>query len=609
MRHLRAGFLEKLIMRDYNQCWIQHGGIRIAHAIIDGPLNLEYVEVDYPLSLSGCIFPNPVTFRESHFDKDLTLNGSKFLSPANFEDIKVERNVFCDDSIFEQASLWSGAEIGEKFHALRAEFQSSKAKADFNAMKVGTNAFFSLATFHGPVDFGLVHIGRQFNINNAKFLNNTEMVNFISINVGEIAYFKKVRFYGPVDFAIAQIGMQFIADDAEFFSTDKRANFSGIKVGNSIYFLRARFHGPAKFEFAEIGVNFRGTGAAFLNKNETIDFSKMKVVQEGFFDQTTILGKLDMSYSEFYDLDITGPTKEAQGSQELSSLDLKGALIHRDLEIAHVGIGEVDARQIQVKGQTIIEDAQITKMADFRNGSFQALDFENVKWPEVGQTEPQDGPKKSGKDKTYRSRYEVLLGEITFNSLIIGNPKSKSGDTPAVSDYNENDFNRIADFIDACPFYTQSYVQVETFFKRIGRETWSNKVFMRMNDRELAEKMKWYDPRRWLEWFFWGKIAGYGRAPFRVFFLGLAFIILGACLFSPVYLKEYKVPQGGKRYRSVFIRLFISLDRFLPIELGLAKNWDAQDRSFFIWLYFFLHQVLGWILIPIGLASIYSQLK
>ena len=123
------------------------------------------------------------------------------------------------------------------------------------------------------------------------------------------------------------------------------------------------------------------------------------------------------------------------------------------------------------------------------------------------------------------------------------------------------------------------------------------------------KRCRWYDPRRWLEWFFWGKIAGYGRAPFRVFFLGLAFIILGACLFNPVYLKENQIPHEGKRYRSVFIRLFISLDRFLPIELGLAKNYDVQDRSFFVWLYFFLHQVLGWILIPIGLASIYSQLK
>ena len=54
-----------------------------------------------------------------------------------------------------------------------------------------------------------------------------------------------------------------------------------------------------------------------------------------------------------------------------------------------------------------------------------------------------------------------------------------------------------------------------------------------MSDREVAQKRKWYYPVRWLEWFFWGKIGGYGRAPFRVFFLAIAFIILGACLFDP----------------------------------------------------------------------------
>ena len=87
-----------------------------------------YVEADYPLSLSGCIFPNPVTFRKLILHKDLTLNGSKVLSPATLKISRLKRNVFCDDSIFEQESLWSGAEIGEKFHALRAEFQASKGR-------------------------------------------------------------------------------------------------------------------------------------------------------------------------------------------------------------------------------------------------------------------------------------------------------------------------------------------------------------------------------------------------------------------------------------------------------------------------------------------------
>ena len=88
----------------------------------------------------------------------------------------------------------------------------------------------------------------------------------------------------------------------------------------------------------------------------------------------------------------------------------------------------------------------------------------------------------------------------------------------------------------------------------------------------------------------------------------MGFIILGAYLFDPKFLTTNKISAEGP-FRSAAIRLIISLDRFLPIELGLAKDWDAKGRQFFIWFYFFLQQVLGWILIPIALASIYSQLK
>jgi hypothetical protein len=152
-------------------------------------------------------------------------------------------------------------------------------------------------------------------------------------------------------------------------------------------------------------------------------------------------------------------------------------------------------------------------------------------------------------------------------------------------------------------------VQLETFFRNIGREDTAKEVFIRMHDRELSLKLKWYDPRRWVEWLFWGKIAGYGRAPFRVFVLSLIFILFGAFVFDPEYLTANKMSLEGRIYKSAIMRFFLSLDRFLPIELGLAKHWEAKGRNFFIWFYFYLHQVLGWILIPIALASIYSQLK
>ena len=290
-------------------------------------------------------------------------------------------------------------------------------------------------------------------------------------------------------------------------------------------------------------MNLNATGAKFLNEKQPKDFSYMKVVQKAMFDETFLRGDFDFSYSDFYDLEIRGAQKDEKDGREknvsIPFLNLKGAQVQRNLDLANVSFDKLNANQMKVKGAASIENAQINKLADFRGGSFQSLDFQKVKWPLVDQ-------QKSAKGEKKRFRYEVYLGDLTFGSLSIDKPECDADANPYESDYKDADFKRIIDFVDACPFYTQSYVQVESFFRRIGRESWANEVFMDMNNRELTEKMQWYDPLRWLQWFFWGKIAGYGRAPFRVFFLSMAFIILGACLFDPRFLTTNKISAEGR---------------------------------------------------------------
>jgi uncharacterized protein YjbI with pentapeptide repeats len=590
MRLLRGIFLEKLISGSFDHFQVSCRGIKIAHAIIADPIDLEYIEVNYPLSLSHCLFEKAATFQESHYKKDFILNGSTFLQSANFKGIKIDGNVFCNDAIFEQESVWSDAKIGENFNIIRAKFNHSDAKADFSAMKVGSNAFFTSAIFNGPADFGLLHVGRQFNINKAEFFNKEAIINFISATVEQIAYLKEVRFHGPVDFAIAQIGMQFNADDAEFLSRYKKANFSGIKVGNTIYFQRAKFYGPVKFEFAEIGVNFRGSDIEFLNQDDIINFSKMKVSQKVFLDNAILRGVLDMSYSNFYDLDMRGAIRPENGEnyphESLAQLILKDTTVQRELKIADITVADLDADNLQVKGPAEFSHVAVNNRASFRSSVFQSLNFKDIQWPD--------------KDNATNIR-QVYLNDMTYSSISI----NKSTQV----DYVEKNFLEIMDFLENSPFNTQSYIQLEAFFKRIGRETWSNKVFIHMHDRDLAEKMAWWDPRRWLEWFFWGMLAGYGRAPFRVIFISLFLIVIGALIYDPEYLQADMRPIGEKPYQSMIMRCFLSLDRFLPVDLGLGKQWNSQTRHFLIWLYFYLELILGWILIPIALASIYTQIK
>jgi uncharacterized protein YjbI with pentapeptide repeats len=596
-RRLRAAFLKKLLMKGFKDVRIPHQGVHIAHAVITGgPLDLQYLDMDYPLTLSNCLFPDQVIFNECHCTKDVSLAGSTFLQDAHFRGIKVNGNMSCDHAVFERTCVLTDANIGEKFQASEAEFRSPEHKADFRTMRVGTEAYFTSAKFYGPVDFGLAHIGVRLNMDKAEFFYENEPANFLAMMVDKYALFNGARFHGPANFVLVQVGLQFVAGEAEFLSTEGLIDFRGIKTGNTIYFAKAQFMGPVQFEFSEIGANFRASGARFLNACQAKTFAQMKVGQKVFLDGVTTCCDFDLSYGEFHDVEVSGVVKDqksATGStMNLAKLNLTGAQVQRELKIADASIGELLAGNVQVKGPTRFNNVKIRTLADFRHSSFQDVDLQRVVWPAAQQ--------ENGKDVR-----QIRLSELTYNSLNIGNRQDKKN----WSDYNEGDFKAIVGVVDDSPFNTQMYVQLETFFKRIGKEEWANRVYIYMHDRNLEENLYWWDPIRWLEWLFWGRLAGYGKKPFRVFFISLVLVSLGACLFDPEYLKDNKKSHEGRLYKSILIRIFLSLDRFLPIDLGLAKNWDAKANRFPVWFYFHLQQVLGWVLIPIALASIYTQIK
>lgn len=588
-RHLRAVFLERLLTNGFSDARIPRQGLQISNAIIDGPFKLQYVEIDHLLRLHDCTLADTVTFKESHFKKDLSFAGSKFLKNANFKGMQLDGSMFCNNTLFEAESVWRDVKISKELHAEEAEFRSDQAKADFYGMDVGTSAFFKSAKFHGPAHFILVHIGREFDAEKAEFLNPQEKANFNSMKVDQHALFSDMKFYGPVDFVLANIGCQFALDRVEFLSPDKPVDFRNLKVGGTIFFRGAKFYGPVDFELAAIGLNFRATGIEFLNVCQAQNFSKLKVGHKVFFDQSIVCCNLNLSYGDFYDVEIGGANQAEPEGQEkkfnIPTLNLQGTLIQRELKISNASIGDLNASHLQVKGPALFDNVEIATSADFRNSAFQTLAFRGVTFPEI--------------DKKTNSR-NVSLSELTYNYISI--------DKLDNADYNPEDYQKIRNLLETSSFNTQSYVQLEAFFKRIGRDKWANEVFIRMHDRDLSEKLPWYSLRRWLEWFFWGVLAGYGRAPFRVFFVSLSLIALGALLFDPAHLKVGK-PTDDKLYKSIAVRFLLSLDRFLPIDLGLIKYWDSKACHFLVWLYFNLELILGWILIPIALASIYSQIK
>jgi hypothetical protein len=81
-------------------------------------------------------------------------------------------------------------------------------------------------------------------------------------------------------------------------------------------------------------------------------------------------------------------------------------------------------------------------------------------------------------------------------------------------------------------------------------------------------------------------------------------------MFDSSFLENWKWLSQGTRFRNLAVRFFLSLDEFLPgVDLGLAKLWQISRISFHQLLYYHFHKLSGWILIPIGLAAVFSKFK
>jgi hypothetical protein len=242
------------------------------------------------------------------------------------------------------------------------------------------------------------------------------------------------------------------------------------------------------------------------------------------------------------------------------------------LQVTGAKLTALAAGHLRVKGPATFQNLEIRESADFQNAALETLEFNGIKWPAKGENRKLDG--------------------LTYTALTVD---------------KQDNFPGCLQLVAESAFNPQNYGQLEDCCKRRGHLDWADQAFISMKDRELAQRA-WWHPGRWFIKVFWGWLAGYGRKPLHILWASLAIVFIGAVLFNPEHLEGYT--PYTKKYRLYLLRFLISLDQFLPaLDMQLANKWKARETPFPIWAYFSLEQALGWILIPIGLAAIYTQIK
>jgi hypothetical protein len=582
-RYLSARFLEDLLTDEItvgSEKFQPHRrGIKIAHAVLADPLDLENAEVAHIVSLNSCIFQKKVNCRDAHFTRHLFLNDSQFAQEADFHRVNVKMNFFFQGAIFQGPVDFGGADIGRHFSATEAQFQGQGPdnKANLNGLKVGVHAFFNGAVFQGPVDFGGADIGGQFFAEGAQFQGQGKEneANFNAMKVGQSAFFSKAVFQGPVDFGNTDIKRQFSADGTQFKGEgeDNKANFNAMKVGQSAFFDNATFQGPVDFTTADIDGQFNADGAQFQGQgpDNEANFNGVRVGDMVFFDGASFKAGLTLEDARVLDLMIR------YLAEPLPSLSLERTVVSRELALNDITIRTLSASHLEVKVKAAFEGVGIHEEADLRDSSFSVLHLHGVTWPQDPEA--------------------VLLEGLTYQAV-------SAGEDPGT-------WRRLLDWLEHSRFNIQNYTQLEGYFARCGHQGRADQVFI-AGKRRAANRLTWW--KKWFTKILWGGLAGYGRKPWQVLYVIVPLVVLGSVLFPPEFTAKFKESHSWLSNMTSshpwIIQFLVSLDRFLPgVDLGLAKEWSPSGGCLFTFAYWYFLKLTGWVTIPIALAAIYTRIK
>jgi hypothetical protein len=360
-------------------------------------------------------------------------------------------------------------------------------------------------------------------------------------------------------------------------------------VGEDAFFDNAVFQGPVDFSGADIKGQFNAQGAQFLSPIQAT-FEGIKVGQSGLLGGATFNGPVALNDAHLLDLLI--------GGNPILELNLERTRFDRTLLIGQAFIKKITARNLTVKGLAALVKVTITTEADLRDTSFQQLNIVEVTWP----------IRAEGKAR-------VWLDGMDFKTLSTKREPQE-----------EEDWNKVLEWLSLARFNTQNYNKVDEYFQHCGLDLWAYKVFREGKKRGFRGP-KWRELNWWsrlisplkvigkfITRVFWGWLAGYGRKPARTLGLIIPLIFFGALLFEPKFTDKFLATQSA--FKSIIMdykwiaRGILSLDRFLPgVDLGLAKHWQPCYLGLGIWLYWYVLKIMGWILIPITLAAIYTKIK
>jgi uncharacterized protein YjbI with pentapeptide repeats len=441
---------------------------------------------------------------------------------------------------------------------------------ELRSAEIQPNVYFSKIDFKQKVSFRDTRFQRHLLLSGSCFEKGLDCHR---LKVGINLFCRGTIFKGSVDFRGADIFGQFIGLNAEFLHKQDKVTFHHMKVGQGAIFRNATFHGPVDFSYAYSGGMFDARRAKFKNTVKT-KFEGLRVENSAVLDGAEFVGAVALNRAHLLDLKM--------GGKLIQNLNLDRTRIDRELEIKATTINKITGRSMLVRGLSTLEKVCIKNAADLRDASFQSLDLLSVSWP-------------IDHDK-------VWIEGLTYKAISAG-PRHE-------------DWPILMDWINGTRFNTQPYTQMEAYFKACGHKDRADEIFfaMKRREEELAPDLWPMFKNVFLRW-----TVGYGRRPWRALAWSAICMCFGIWMFwnqgdmairrGPENSTSLLRIDSKKIIEPNYDPVMYSLDLLLPIDLGVAKQWEPNPEWRFGWYYSKIQIMMGWLFITVLLAALTGIIK
>lgn len=572
-----------------------------------------------------CVFESNTTFRFANFGTKASFNCSKFKEDPNEVDfygvnikdvlqvtesefdnsvdfsLLVAKRAFFDRTIFKGSVSFYQTTIEGDLGIRNAQFTNENQDDNFNSIIVGGFADFSGSTFSGTVRFVEAEFDSQVKFENVKFINN-HPIHFDKMKIGSDLLLNGAIFSGPLTMMGTIIFRELQANNVIF---KKSFNGNGMKTGG-IAFENTTFENSVSFFSSELKrINILNT--KFTDPNSTLSFMQTEfdtIIMHNTnakcnVDFTLCTIRREFLCSECGFENHTQPVKfrlmEVNNNFILDSVSLNGGLevagtkvnnimgIHKtkcidpneEVSFANIKAGNVSITYTTFNGPVTFANSTINQ--DFGLGDTRFLSHNN--------SVDFHGMQINGR---YVLKNTIFEGPINLTNMIYSQIEIESNSEP---------FKEYMPLLNKTKYNSTLYLNFENYLKTRGSFKEAKQVYVEMRRRQRAECL--YGFAKASNWLLDVTVL-YGREPQRVLYPIASFIIIGSIVFRRSYMIARK--QGTERIS--YFSFWYSLDLFLPvIQLHWANDWMPKQKHKYVRLWMIIHRLLGWLLIPFGLAA------